>query len=172
MSNFTIRKGGIPDLPILKNMMLLALETDPDAFSVMLSEYTGHSDFWWETYLFPFLTEDRQEIFFGFEGDQVASMGGLLFDDKEKKSHVASMVWIYTKPEFRGKGYSQQIITEMINSASNNPQIKKFGLMVAATQTKAIDLYKKFGFELNGVMKKELKVGDHFIDVYIMEKQI
>lgn len=170
MSSYHIRKGTVGDLPTLKHMMLTALETDPDAFSVLLSEYSGHSDFWWETYLFPFLIEDKQEVFFGFEGDEIASMGGLLFDDKIKKEHVASMVWVYTKPEFRGKGYSQKIITEMIDSIKAKPQIKKFALMVASSQTTAIELYKKFGFELNGVMKRELKIGDKYVDVYIMEK--
>lgn len=170
--NFVIRKGNLADLESLRDMMLLALETDPDAFSVTLPEYQDNSMFWWESYLYPFLKEDQQTMYFGVEDGKIVSMGGVIYEDKSKKKHIASIVWLYTKPENRGKGYSKILMNEIFKDTKDRKHLRKISLMVAATQSQAVELYKKFGFDLNGVLKEELKSGNRYIDVYVMEKKI
>ncbi len=170
--SFKVRKGTLSDLISLKEMMLLALESDPDAFSVTIAEYEHNSMFWWESYLFPFLTEENQSMLFGLEDGEIVSMGGILYEDKSKKEHIASIVWVYTKPEKRGKGYSKILMNEVFDEIKKRDHIKKISLMVASSQSHAVELYKKFGFELSGVLKNELKSGKKYIDVYLMEKQV
>lgn len=170
MDNYLVRRATFEDFDTLKSLMLGALESDPDAFSVTLDEYQDNSNLWWESYLYPFLADNQQDMFFGVFEDAVVSMGGVIYEDKKKKSHIASLVWVYTIPEFRGKGFSKIIIKNILDEIQSRKDIKKISLMVAATQVSAVELYKKFGFDLNGVLKKELKSGDKFSDVYIMEK--
>jgi ribosomal protein S18 acetylase RimI-like enzyme len=170
--SFKIRKGNLSDLESLKDMMLLALETDPDAFSVTLPEYKDNSMFWWESYLYPFLTEDQQTMYFGVDDGKIVSMGGVIYEEKEKKRHIASIVWVYTKPENRGHGYSKILMNEIFKAVKEQKHLRKISLMVASTQSSAVELYKSFGFDLNGVLKGELKSKDKYIDVYLMEKKI
>ncbi len=55
---------------------------------------------------------------------------------------------VITKPDQRGKGYAQQLITKMLNDASTE-HIKKSYLQVVADNTAALGLYEKLGFTLS-----------------------
>lgn len=61
---------------------------------------------------------------------------------------VIGLFDVITKPDQRGKGYAQQLITRMLNDASAE-HIKKSYLQVVADNTAALGLYEKLGFTLS-----------------------
>ncbi|WP_079526251.1 GNAT family N-acetyltransferase [Halobacillus hunanensis] len=61
--------------------------------------------------------------------------------------------------EYWGYGIGKNLLQESVCWADSNA-IKKIALTVLETNGKAIDLYKKFGFEVEGVLKKDKFLSD------------
>ncbi|MEO6728771.1 MAG: GNAT family N-acetyltransferase [Candidatus Dojkabacteria bacterium] len=166
----TIRKAELKDYTAIKNLMLVALKEDPHAFSVSAEEYEPNSEYWWMGYINPFLTNSSQEMYLSFNEDELQGMIGITYDNKQRKKHIASFVWFYVDKKFRGKGIGKSLINKALEVLENNKEITKLSLLVVASQEQAIGIYKKRGFEINGTLKKELKISSEFFDVLIMER--
>lgn len=61
--------------------------------------------------------------------------------------------------EYWGYGIGQNLLKESIHWADSN-EIKKITLNVLETNDKAIMLYKKYGFEVEGILKKDKFLSD------------
>ena len=61
--------------------------------------------------------------------------------------------------EFWGHGIGQNLLKESIHWADANG-IKKITLNVLETNDKAIKLYQKYGFEVEGILKKDKILSD------------
>ncbi len=71
------------------------------------------------------------------------------------------------RQDFRGKGFGAQLINDMIERAKSLG-VGALTLEVNENNTNAISLYKKFGFEVEGVRVKFYNVRD---DAFIMWKR-
>ncbi|WP_342526598.1 GNAT family protein [Chryseomicrobium sp. FSL W7-1435] len=97
-----------------------------------------------------------------FVAEEVGEVvGWLVFqvDDRMKTRHTGKF-GVMIKPEARGKGYGKQLVQELINWASAHPEIEKISLFTFASNTRAIELYKKLGFVEEGRKLKEYKLAD------------
>ncbi|MFE6138368.1 GNAT family N-acetyltransferase [Bacillus sp. NPDC057893] len=61
--------------------------------------------------------------------------------------------------EFWGYGIGENLLQESINWTDAN-EVKKIALQVLETNEKAIQLYKKLGFEVEGVLKNDKRLSD------------
>ncbi|HDR7794713.1 TPA: GNAT family N-acetyltransferase [Bacillus luti] len=61
--------------------------------------------------------------------------------------------------EFWGFGMGKNLLLQSINWAEEN-EVKKIALQVLETNEKAINLYKKLGFEVEGVLKNDKRLSD------------
>ncbi|MED1091092.1 GNAT family N-acetyltransferase [Bacillus paramycoides] len=61
--------------------------------------------------------------------------------------------------EFWGYGIGKNLLLQSINWADEN-EMKKISLQVLETNKKAIQLYKKVGFEVEGVLKNDKRLSD------------
>ena len=69
----------------------------------------------------------------------------------------------------RGKGIGRKLFEELEKwSAKNN--IKRLELTVMTHNEKAVNLYKKMGFKIEGVKEHSILVDEEFIDEYYMGK--
>jgi len=70
--------------------------------------------------------------------------------------------------EFWGYGIGKKLLEESINWADSNG-IKKICLHVLETNEKASELYKRYGFEVEGVLKKDKLLSDgKYYDTIVM----
>lgn len=70
--------------------------------------------------------------------------------------------------EYWGYGIGKNLLKESVLWADSN-KIKKITLCVLETNEKAIQLYKKFGFEVEGVLKKDRILSDgKYYDTIVM----
>ncbi|WP_423410314.1 GNAT family N-acetyltransferase [Heyndrickxia sp. MSNUG] len=70
--------------------------------------------------------------------------------------------------EFWGYGIGKKLLEESINWADSNG-IKKICLHVLETNEKACELYKRYGFEVEGVLKKDKLLSDgNYYDTIVM----
>ena len=122
--------------------------------SILQSDF---DDFWNENILKSELENENSYYIVAKENDDIVGFGGLWksIDD----IHITNIV---TKKSVRNKGSGKAILNELINQA------KVFGyniitLEVNETNSTAISLYKKFGFEKVGIRKKYYNNTDNAI---------
>lgn len=82
-------------------------------------------------------------------------------------SHRAD-IGISILKDYWGNKIATRLIETMLDFAKNVARSKVISLEVATDNIRAIRLYEKFGFEKIGLFKKYFKVGDEFLDAYIM----
>lgn len=69
----------------------------------------------------------------------------------------------------RDQGVGSLLLRVLIDWATKNTTIEKIGLNVHSNNERAIALYKKMGFEIEGVRKHDLKYGEgRYIDTTVM----
>ena len=69
----------------------------------------------------------------------------------------------------RDQGVGSLLLQVLINWAAQNRTIEKIGLNVHSNNERAIALYKKMGFEVEGIRKRDLKYQeDLYIDTVLM----
>jgi len=67
-----------------------------------------------------------------------------------------------------GLGIGQHLLRELIKWAQDGRKIKKIHLKVRTDNARAISLYERLGFELEGLLKREIYLGDKYFDLYTM----
>ena len=77
---------------------------------------------------------------------------------------------ISVRKEFWGMGIGSRLLDMMELWASSNAVIRKLNLRVQVTNTKAIALYKKYGYEIEGRIRRDTAISNQFIDTYAMGK--
>lgn len=153
----------------VKNLMLTALKEDPLGFSSSFNEYNDSSEYWWSSYLDSYLSGERDLMLLDKEDEKIVGMSGLLFNKQERKKHVALIAWVYVLKDYRRRGIANALLNELIRISKEINDLEKLTLMVNNSQIEAIEMYKKFGFTERGVLKKDLKVGEKYLDTIIME---
>ncbi|WP_082235156.1 GNAT family N-acetyltransferase [Halobacillus massiliensis] len=73
--------------------------------------------------------------------------------------------------EYRGRGIGTQLF-DSVESWAVSKNIHRLELTTAVKNTSAVHLYKKAGFEIEGIKKDSLKINQSFIDEYYMCKII
>jgi RimJ/RimL family protein N-acetyltransferase len=69
----------------------------------------------------------------------------------------------------RDQGIGSILLQVLINWAAQNSTIEKLGLNVHNNNERAIALYKKMGFEIEGVRKRDLKYNNgQYVDTIVM----
>lgn len=101
--------------------------------------------------------ENRNNFCFCLEDDKHEVMGFLRFETKSSK--IRKRVYISSimiKDTEQRKGYGKALLNYVINFAKEN-EYNEITLDVRATNEKAIEFYKKMGFEISKyLMKKNL----------------
>ena len=67
-----------------------------------------------------------------------------------------------------GKGIGSSLIEAMLDWAKSTEIIRKINLNVQANNEAAIALYKKYGFEIEGIIRRDSFIDGKFYDSYAM----
>lgn len=71
--------------------------------------------------------------------------------------------------EYRGQGVGTMLFTQLDKWALEQ-QIHRLELTVVTVNHSGIALYKKMGFEIEGIKKESLKINGEYVDQYYMAK--
>lgn len=98
---------------------------------------------------------------------QIIGMGNIATFGSMKQSHVAEIGLSLIK-EYWGYGICSLLMEDLLDF-SKNVGLEVITLEVVTENKRAIELYKKFGFEIVGTLKKRLKHNCSYFDSYVME---
>ena len=86
---------------------------------------------------------------------------------KQRLRHVGEFGISVLKPHW-GKGVATQLMQCMIDWARENKMIKKLSLVVQKNNTSAVGLYERFGFEVEGCLKRDFYLDGEYRDALLM----
>jgi putative acetyltransferase len=98
----------------------------------------------------------------------VGTAGFTIFPNPRLR-HSASL-GIMVHRDYQGQGAGTQLMAALIDLADNWLMLVRIELTVYTDNETAIALYKKFGFEIEGIKKKAAIRGGTFVDEYIMAR--
>jgi RimJ/RimL family protein N-acetyltransferase len=87
----------------------------------------------------------------------------------EKNKHVG-FLGISIVNEFRGMGIGTAMMKYIMEWARRQKGLEKISLTVFSTNEVAINLYRTFGFQIEGMSKKQYKIEGKYTDETIMGK--
>ncbi|WP_321212277.1 GNAT family protein [Pseudalkalibacillus hwajinpoensis] len=86
-----------------------------------------------------------------------------------KRNRHSAYLIVGIKKENRGKGVGTKLVQEVEDWASDN-KIHRLELTVATRNEAGLALYKKAGFEVEGLKRRSLQIDDEFVDEYYMSR--
>jgi RimJ/RimL family protein N-acetyltransferase len=100
--------------------------------------------------------------------DQIVGMLDFSNGRRQRIAHTGEFGMSVAK-RFREKGIGSCLLSALIEWAKSTMTIEKINLCVHSNNERAIALYRKMGFEIEGVRKKDLKYPNgEYIDTVIM----
>ncbi len=143
-----------------------------DCFNDVMSEgiyllgerYLGDEDF-----LGMRIRDEFNELFLvAIHNNNVIGVLTLTRESFQKNRHVA-FLGIAIRRGFRHQGIGRAMM-EMSFEWAREMGIEKICLEVFSTNVNAIELYKKLGFEIEGIRKKQFKIEGNYVDDVLMAK--
>ena len=114
------------------------------------------------------LNNDKDALMIiGIINNEIVSVGQITKLGRKRIAHN-SEVAISVKKDYWSIGIGSEVMSELIEFARNN-DIRNIELGVKASNSKAIKLYKKFGFEKVGCHKNYFNVNGVFDDEILMD---
>ena len=156
MNNIEIKE--IFSKQIEKYKMFLAIGLQSDEESLLITPKDNSNA--------PFPTKDRRDRGTrGAEGENVLA-GVVSFardgEDREKLRHKGILFTMYVSKEFRGHGIARELLEELIKRVKAISDIEQINLIVIANNSRAKQLYEKFGFEKVGTEQNSIKWKDKY----------
>lgn len=106
-------------------------------------------------------------LLFAVSGDEVIGSLGFQAGTLARTRH-AGVFGVSVAKAWRGTGVGSVLIERLLAWANAHPEIERIGLEVFATNTRAYELYRRFGFQEEGRRRGAIRLGDQRVDAIQM----
>lgn len=113
-----------------------------------------------------FAEQGNSIIFAEIREEELAGHLTCIGGQAKRDSHAVKLV-VGVKKEYEGEGIATRLFEQTIQWAKG-VGVSRLELMVMTHNERAIHLYKKFGFQIEGTRKQSLNVYGEWVDEYIM----
>ncbi|MBK7960643.1 MAG: GNAT family N-acetyltransferase [Bdellovibrionales bacterium] len=114
------------------------------------------------------LIEKNGPVYYALNGDRVVGWCDVFPEENPRQSHRGGL-GMGLIPEFRGQGLGSKLLSSVLDHAKRFG-LEKVELNVYTSNISAVALYKKFGFEQEGLIKKYRKLDGQYFDCIAMGK--
>lgn len=113
---------------------------------------------------------DEHFMYVACAGQQVVGNLGLhLNPTRPRRKHVASL-GMMVRDDWQGKGVGTALMAAAVDMADKWLNLTRLELEVYTDNERAIHLYKKFGFEIEGTLKQHAFRDGVYVDSYFMAR--
>lgn len=157
---YKIRLIELADLSAFRVLRRQALENHPAAFAKFPFEFDAISD----QSLASMVCLDQNQFTFGIflDSGDLVGMAGLFRGKHGKTAHKGTIWGVFVKPEFRGKGFAKELLTQVIAYAPTLKGVTLINLSVSQAQPAARALYLALGFKIFGKESRALKIEENY----------
>ena len=116
------------------------------------------------------LTENTESIYSVvglIDGRIVGMVTVITFPDRPRRKHVGSVA-ICVHGDWQGKGVGGALMSAIVDLADNWLNLTRLELEVYADNEAAIRLYERFGFEVEGTLRRHAFRNGEYIDSIVM----
>ena len=116
------------------------------------------------------LSENRDSIYtlVGVINERVVGMVSVItFPNKPRRRHVGTIA-ISVHGDWQGKGVGGELMRAIVDLADNWLNLTRLELEVYADNEAAIHLYERFGFEVEGTLRRHAFRDGEYIDSKVM----
>ncbi|MEH6941054.1 GNAT family N-acetyltransferase [Bacillus sp. JJ722] len=99
--------------------------------------------------------------------NQIIGIGTITSSNKIKSRHSGEL-GIVVQKDYQGKGVGSQIIQQLIDWTKSNGITTRIQLDTRCDNVGAVELYQKFGFEIEGCLKNSTLLNGKYYDLYVM----
>jgi len=141
---------------------MIRLMTNDDLEQIdLLEKQLFKGDAWpLDSYKYEINENDLSRMFVDIENDEIIAYGGMWFIFEN-----CDITTIGVNPKYQGQGYGQKMLDHLIQVAKEN-ECEFMHLEVRVSNEKAINLYKKNGFEI--IRTRKGYYSDNHEDAYDM----
>lgn len=143
-------------------LMLEAYEHHPAAFTSSAEERAALPLAWWEERL-SLAPDARERVFGALDGVALVGAAGLLFEQRIRGRHKASLFGMMVRHTHRRGGVGARLMAAAIEHARTLPHLLQLQLTVTEGNDGARLLYERFGFVAYGIEPFAVAVGDTFV---------
>ncbi len=162
--NLIITKAHVADAPLVLDFLnRIGGETDHLTFG--LNEFSVSLDDQIEL-IDKNITEDFQLMLIGKINDEIVSQLFLSRSSNQRLLHIGE-IGLSVSKKYWGLSIGSHMLAWAISWAKHK-NLVKLHLQVRVDNKSAVKLYEKFGFLVEGMLKKSIKIQDHFYDEYVM----
>lgn len=148
----------------LKKLRLEALKSEPIAFGSSFEEEVDAPKEEWQRRI--------GNTIFALNNGQPVGMINYVVSNRLKMKHIADIHAVYVNHGFRKQGIGNMLFSRALSLIKEHVEVRKIKLTVNPEQTQAVGLYKKYGFEVTGISRKELFFDGKFYDEMLMEMMV
>lgn len=99
--------------------------------------------------------------------DEIVGIASITSVQKERMKHNGTL-GISIRKKYWGIGLGSEIMTYLIDWSKSNKITKKINLLVREDNIRGVKLYEKFGFEKEGLLKKDICVNGVYYNTIAM----
>ena len=89
-----------------------------------------------------------------------------------KLAHSADVVFLYVRRDRQRQGIGRALLERLIDEAGRIDGLEQLELSVSSDSLAARQLYEQAGFEITGVQRRQIKVGEDYHDLIAMWRQL
>ncbi|MEM7442242.1 MAG: GNAT family N-acetyltransferase [Pseudomonadota bacterium] len=104
------------------------------------------------------------------EGSVVGFGELITYPDLPRHNHAGEVNVIIVREDWQGKGVARTLMQEMIDLAENWLGLTRLSLIVWTSNQRAIDIYERFGFVVEGTMRNYAFRDGEYIDAQLMAR--
>lgn len=105
------------------------------------------------------------------DGEKIVGIATISSSHKIKSRHEGELGIVVAK-DYHGRGIGSELIKRLIDWAKGNGVTTRIKLDTRADNVKAVSLYLKFGFVVEGCLKNSTLLNGEYYDLYVMGMMI
>lgn len=110
---------------------------------------------------------DEDRAFAAVEDDEILGIAVIVKTRSPMRGHSASVA-IMVDSDHQGRGVGKALMQQIVDESEKNLKLHRLELLVLIDNTPAIELYRKFGFEVEATKKHAAVKNGRFVDEYLM----
>ena len=147
------------DVEAYRALRLEALATSPEAFS---SSHEEEATLSLENFRARIPTAGCSAIFGACAGAELVGMAGFAANERLKQRHKGTLVGLFVRPQWRGRGVGEQLVRHVIAHAAKHVLVLQ--ATVVTSNHSARQMYHGLGFVPYGTERKALCIDGAFHD--------
>ena len=100
---------------------------------------------------------------------QVIGQAGMTVEQRPRRRHTASL-GMAVHDEWQGRGVGSALMSALVDLADNWIDVQRIELTVYADNAAAVHLYEKFGFAIEGTLRRYAFRNGVYVDAYYMAR--